>query len=92
MKKLLESKSFFSSLLVGFIFVQIIGLGLFFLIDSIFNNATPTLINFTLNQFWSDRGEGWLIMAPIYLIGYAVIGVIIKFIYSWFNKNFEKKN
>ena len=92
MKKLLESKSFFSSLLVGFIFVQIVGLGLFFLIDSIFNNATPTLINYTLNQFWSDRGEGWLITAPIYLIGYTVIGVIIKLFYFWFNKNFEKKN
>ena len=91
MKKLLESKSVFSSLLVGFIFVQIVGLGLFFLIDSIFNNATPTLINFTLNQFWSDRGEGWLIVAPIYLIGYTVIGVIIKAVYFWHTKTFKRR-
>ena len=45
MKKLLKSNSLISALLSGFIFVQVIGLGLFFLIDAIFNNGKPTLLN-----------------------------------------------
>jgi hypothetical protein len=90
MKKLLKSDGFISAVLTGFLFVQIVGLGLFFLIDAIFNNATPTLINWTLEVFWSDRGEGWLIFAPIIIIAYAFIGGAIKFLYSWHSENFMR--
>ena len=92
MKKLSESNSLISALLSGFIFVQVVGLGLFFLIDAIFNNGKPTLLNWTLNRFWSDRtGEGWLIYIPILLIIYAIIGAMIKFIYFWHKETFIKR-
>ena len=89
MIKLLKSNSLISSLLTGFIFVQVVGVGLFSLIDAIFNNGKPILLSWTLNRFWSDRtgeSEGLLIYIPILLIFYAFIGVTIKFIYSWHTK------
>ena len=92
MKKLLESNSLISALLSGFIFVQVIGLGLFFFIDTIFNNGKSMLLNSTLNRFWNDRnGERWLIYIPILLIIYAIIGAIIKFIYFWHKETFIKR-
>ena len=92
MKKLSESNSLISALLSGFIFVQVIGLGLFFFIDTIFNNGKSMLLNWTLNRFWNDRnGERWLIYIPILLIIYAIIGFIIKFIYFWHKETFIKR-
>tara|TARA_B100000131_G_C17787692_1_gene479987 strand:- start:78 stop:365 length:288 start_codon:yes stop_codon:yes gene_type:complete len=94
MIKLLKSNSLISSLLTGFIFVQVVGVGLFSLIDAIFNNGKPILLNWTLNRFWSDRtgeSEGLLIYIPILLIFYAFIGVTIKFIYSWHTKTFIRR-
>ncbi len=94
MIKLLKSNSLISSLLTGFIFVQVVGVGLFSLIDAIFNNGKPILLSWTLNRFWSDRtgeSEGLLIYIPILLIFYAFIGVTIKFIYSWHTKTFIRR-
>ena len=94
MIKLLKSNSVISSLLTGFIFVQVVGVGLFSLIDAIFNNGKPILLSWTLNRFWSDRtgeSEGLLIYIPILLIFYAFIGVTIKFIYSWHTKTFIRR-
>ena len=94
MIKLLKSNSLISSLLTGFIFVQVVGVGLFSLIDAIFNNGKPILLSWTLNRFWSDRtgeSEGLLIYIPILLIFYAFIGVIIKFINSWHKKTFIRR-
>ena len=94
MIKLLKSNSVISSLLTGFIFVQVVGVGLFSLIDAIFNNGKPILLSWTLNRFWTDRtgeGEGLLIYIPILLIFYAFIGVTIKFIYSWHTKTFIRR-
>ena len=94
MIKLLKSNSVISSLLTGFIFVQVVGVGLFSLIDAIFNNGKPILLSWTLNRFWSDRtgeSEGFLIYIPILLIFYAFIGVAIKFIYSWHTKTFIRR-
>ena len=94
MIKLLKSNSLISALLTGFIFVQVVGVGLFSLIDAIFNNGKPILLGWTLNRFWSDRtgeSEGLLIYIPILLIFYAFIGVTIKFIYSWHTKTFMRR-
>ena len=94
MIKLLKSNSLISALLTGFIFVQVVGVGLFSLIDAIFNNGKPILLSWTLNRFWSDRtgeSEGLLIYIPILLIFYAFIGVTIKFIYSWHTKTFIRR-
>tara|TARA_A100001015_G_scaffold103165_1_gene114519 strand:- start:419 stop:700 length:282 start_codon:yes stop_codon:yes gene_type:complete len=92
MKKFLKSNSLISALLSGFIFVQVVGLGLFSIIDVIFNNGKPILLSWTLNRFWSDRtGEGWLIYIPILLILYAIIGAIIKFIYFWHEETFMRR-
>ena len=94
MIKLLKSNSLISALLTGFIFVQVVGVGLFSLIDAIFNNGKPILLSWTLNRFWSDRtgeSEGLLIYIPILLIFYAFIGVTIKFIYSWHTKTFMRR-
>ena len=94
MIKLLKSNSLISSLLTGFIFVQVVGVGLFSLIDAIFNNGKPILLSWTLNRFWSDRtgeSEGLLIYIPILLIFYAVIGVAIQVIYSWHTKTFIRR-
>ena len=94
MIKLLKSNSLISSLLTGFIFVQVVGVGLFSIIDAIFNDGKPILLSWTLNRFWSDRtgeSEGLLIYIPILLIFYAFIGVTIKFIYSWHTKTFMRR-
>ena len=92
MKKFLKSNSLISALLSGFIFVQVVGLGLFSIIDVIFNNGKPILLSWTLNRFWSDRtGEGWLIYIPILLILYAIIGARIKFIYFWHEETFMRR-
>ena len=94
MIKLLKSNSLISALLTGFIFVQVVGVGLFSLIDAIFNNGKPILLSWTLNRFWSDRtgeSEGLLIYIPILLIFYAFIGGAIKFIYFWHTKTFIRR-
>ena len=92
MIKLLKSNSVISSLLTGFIFVQVVGVGLFSLIDAVFNNGKPILLSWTLNRFWTDRtGEGLLIYIPILLIFYVVIGVTIQVIYSWHTKTFMSR-
>ena len=94
MIKLLKSNSLISALLTGFIFVQVVGVGLFSLIDAIFNNGKPILLSWTLNRFWTDRtgeSEGLLIYIPILLIFYVVIGVTIQAIYSWHSKTFMRR-
>ena len=94
MIKLLKSNSVISSLLTGFIFVQVVGVGLFSLIDAVFNNGKPILLSWTLNRFWTDRtgeSEGLLIYIPILLIFYVVIGVTIQAIYSWHSKTFMRR-
>ena len=92
MIKLLKSNSVISSLLTGFIFVQVVGVGLFSLIDAVFNNGKPILLSWTLNRFWTDRtGEELLIYIPILLIFYVVIGVTIQVIYSWHTKTFMRR-
>ena len=94
MIKLLKSGGFISALLTGFIFVQVIGVGLFFLIDAIFNNGKPILLSWTLNRFWTDRtseGEGWLIFFPILIISYTFIGFLIQLLYSWHRENFIRR-
>ena len=94
MIKLLKSNSVISSLLTGFIFVQVVGVGLFSLIDAIFNNGKPILLSWTLNRFWSDstgESEGLIIYIPILLIFYAFYGVAIQVIYSWHTKTFIRR-
>ena len=92
MKKLLKSNSFISSLLTGFLFVQIVGVGLFALIDEITNYGEPRLLRWTFSVFWNDRtGEGMVFYIPILIILYAFIGFVIKGFLSWHGENFIRK-
>ena len=92
MKKLLKSNSFTSSLLTGFLFVQIVGVGLFALIDEITNYGEPRLLRWTFSVFWNDRtGEGMVFYIPILIIMYAFIGFVIKGFLSWHGENFIRK-
>ena len=92
MKKLLKSNSFISSLLTGFLFVQIVGVGLFALIDEITNYGEPRLLRWTFSVFWNDRtGEGMVFYIPILIIMYAFIGFVIKGFLSWHGENFIRK-
>ena len=92
MEKLLKSNSFISSLLTGFLFVQIVGVGLFALIDEITNYGEPRLLRWTFSVFWNDRtGEGMVFYIPILIIMYAFIGFVIKGFLSWHGENFIKK-
>ena len=45
MKKLLKSDSFISAVLTGFLFVQVVGVGLFALIDEIINYGEPRFLS-----------------------------------------------
>jgi len=92
MEKLLKSNSFISSLLTGFLFVQIVGVGLFALIDEITNYGEPRLLRWTFSVFWNDRtGEGMVFYIPILIIMYAFIGFVIKGFLSWHGENFIRK-
>jgi len=92
MKKLLKSNSFISSLLTGFLFVQIVGVGLFALIDEITNYGEPRLLRWTFSVFWNDRtGEGMVFYIPILIIMYAFIGFVIKGFLSWHGENFMRR-
>ena len=92
MKKLLKSNSFISSLLTGFLFVQIVGVGLFALIDVFTNYGEPRLLRWTFSVFWNDRtGEGMVFYIPILIIMYAFIGFVIKGFLSWHGENFIRK-
>ena len=92
MKKLLKSNSFISSLLTGFLFVQIVGVGLFALIDEITNYGEPRLLRWTFSVFWNDRtGEGMVFYIPILIFMYAFIGFVIKGFLSWHGENFMRR-
>jgi len=92
MKKLLKSNSFISSLLTGFLFVQIVGVGLFALIDEITNYGEPRLLRWTFSVFWNDRtGEGMVFYIPILITMYAFIGFVIKGFLSWHGENFMRR-
>jgi len=92
MKKLLKSDGFISTVLTGFLFVQVVGLGLFALIDEITNYGEPRLLRWTFSVFWNDRtGEGMVFYIPILIIMYAVIGAVIKGLLSWHSENFIRR-
>ena len=92
MKKLLKSDGFISAVLTGFLFVQVVGLGLFALIDEITNYGEPRLLRWTFSVFWNDRtGEGMVFYIPILIIMYAFIGFVIKGFLSWHSANFMRR-
>ena len=92
MKKLLKSDGFISAVLTGFLFVQVVGLGLFALIDEITNYGEPRLLRWTFSVFWNDRtGEGMVFYIPILIIMYAFIGFVIKGFLSWYGENFMRR-
>ena len=92
MKKLLKSDGFISTILTGFLFVQVVGVGLFAVIDEIVNYGEPTLVRWTFNTFWSDRtGAGMVFYIPILIFMYAFIGFVIKGFLSWHSANFMRR-
>ena len=92
MKKLLKSDGFISAILTGFLFVQVVGVGLFAVIDEIVNYGEPTLVRWTFSVFWNDRsGAGIVFYTPVIIFMYAIIGFVIKGFLSWHSANFMRR-